>query len=66
MSDFGKSVKQLTQSYDNLVNKNKNIKIAVIGLLILYTILVIPLLTNKQLQFLENNVVRVVIIISLE
>ena len=38
MSDFGKSVKQLTQSYDNIVKKNTNVRIAVIGLLVLYTI----------------------------
>ena len=63
MSDFGKSVKKMSVSYDNLMNKNKNVKIAVIGLLILYTILVVPLLSQEQLQFLNNNVMRIVAIL---
>ena len=63
MTDFGKSAKQLTQSYDNLTNKNKNVRLAILGLLVLYTILIVPLLTHGQLDFLENNIVRIVIII---
>ena len=64
MSDFGKSVKQLNQSYESIIKKNANVRIGVVGLLLLYTILVVPLLSHDQLSFLENNVVRIVAIIK--
>ena len=45
------------------VSKNKNVRVAVLGLIILYTILIVPLLTLKQLKFMENNIVRLVLIV---
>ena len=63
MSDFVKSVSKMSTGYDKIVARNRNVRIGVLGILILYCVLVVPMLTLENLRFLENNVVRIVLIL---
>ena len=63
MSDFVKSASNLSKNYDRMVSKNNSVRIGVLGILILYCVLVVPMLSLENLRFLENNVARIVLIV---
>jgi hypothetical protein len=63
MSDFVKSASNLSKNYDRMVSKNNSVRIGVLGILILYCVLVVPMLSLENLRFLENNVARIVLIL---
>ena len=53
MSDFVKSASNMSKNYDRMVAKNNSVRIGVLGILILYCVLVVPMLTVENLNFLE-------------
>ena len=63
MTDFVKSVTNFSKSYDKVISKNNNIRIGLLGILILYSVLIVPLMSINNIKFLENNVVRIILII---
>jgi hypothetical protein len=63
MSEIVSSVTKMSKSYEKMANKNKNIRLAVLGLLIVFSVLVVPSLALENLEVLDNTPLRVVIIV---